>query len=142
MHRKPGLVGATMLHHSVMASIIADGYHVDWPAISIAAKMMGDRLFLITDAVTETTEGPYQHYLSGDRYEAANILSGSALTMIKSVRNVIRHCAVERTEAVRMASIYPAKAASLNAGTGRIRKGERAIFSLTTADLSELSMVY
>ena len=29
---------------------------------------MGERLFAITDAVTETHEGYYQHTLEGDKY--------------------------------------------------------------------------
>ena len=57
-HRQPGLPAAIMLNSSVMASIVADGYHVDFAMISLAKKIMGERLFLITDAVTETDEGP------------------------------------------------------------------------------------
>ena len=37
-HREPGLPGAVMQHNKVMASIIPDGYHVNFEAISIAKK--------------------------------------------------------------------------------------------------------
>ena len=47
LHREPGLVGASMDHLSVMASIIPDGYHVDYPAIRIAKQTMQHRLFAI-----------------------------------------------------------------------------------------------
>jgi len=67
-HREPGLTGATLHHSKVMASIIPDGHHVDYAAVSIAKKIMGKRLFAITDAVTETNVGPYQHQLAGDKY--------------------------------------------------------------------------
>jgi len=43
-HRAPGLVGATMEHPSVMASIIPDGHHVDYAAIRIAKEVMKERL--------------------------------------------------------------------------------------------------
>ena len=45
-HRQPGLPAAIMQHPSVMASIVADGYHVDFTMISLAKKIMGERLFL------------------------------------------------------------------------------------------------
>ena len=38
-HRSPGVVGATLDHQKVMASIIADGFHVDYAAIRIAKKI-------------------------------------------------------------------------------------------------------
>ena len=41
-HREPGLVGATFNNENVMASIIPDGHHVDYAAIRIAKKIMGD----------------------------------------------------------------------------------------------------
>jgi N-acetylglucosamine-6-phosphate deacetylase len=80
-HREPGMVGAVLDHDKVFCSIVPDGYHVSFPAIRIAKKIMHERLFAITDAVTETNEGFYQHTLDGDKYTANGILSGSALTM-------------------------------------------------------------
>jgi N-acetylglucosamine-6-phosphate deacetylase len=125
-HRSPGLTGAAMDHPSVMASVIADGHHVDYPAIRIAKHIMKDRLFAITDAVTETTAGHYQHYLAGDKYEAAGILSGSALTMDKAVANLVHHAGIELDEALRMASLYPARVMRLHHELGRIEKGYKA----------------
>jgi len=37
-HREPGFVGAVLNHSTVKASIIPDGYHVDFAAVSIAKK--------------------------------------------------------------------------------------------------------
>lgn len=125
-HRAPGLVGAAMNHDKVMASIIPDGHHVDFAAISVAKKAMGDRLFVITDAVTETDRGGYQHYLVGDKYEAGGILSGSALTMGKSVQNLVNHVGIETGEAIRMCSLYPAQAIGLQRELGRIEKGNQS----------------
>jgi N-acetylglucosamine-6-phosphate deacetylase len=121
-HRNPGLVGAAMDDDSVFASIIADGHHVDFPAIRIAKQVMKHRLFLITDAVTETGEGPYKHTLANDKYEASGILSGSNLTMTKAVQNMIKFAAVETGEAICMASTYPAKLMGLST-LGKIEAG-------------------
>ena len=119
-HRGPGLVGATLNHSEVTASIIPDGYHVDYAAISIAKKIMGDRLFAITDAVTETSSGPYQHQLTGDKYECNGVLSGSALSMHGAFKNLVQHASIEVEEALRMCSLYPAKVLGCDDQYGRI----------------------
>jgi N-acetylglucosamine-6-phosphate deacetylase len=128
LHRAPGMVGAVMHNETVMASIVADGYHVDFAAISIAKKVMQQRLFFITDAVTETSRGYYQHQLVGDKYEANSILSGSALTMGKCVKNGVEEAGIELSEALRMASLYPAQIMKLDQQLGRIAPGYKASF--------------
>jgi N-acetylglucosamine-6-phosphate deacetylase len=140
-HRKPGLPAAIMLNSSVMASIVADGYHVDFAMISLAKKLMGERLFCITDAVTETKEGPYPHELSGDKYVSNGILSGSALTMMKAVKNCVEKCNIPLEEALRMASLYPAKVLGLDNETGKIEKGFKADFVLMNKELEVIGCV-
>ncbi len=121
-HRQPGLVGAAMDDSTVMTSIIPDGHHVDYAALRIAKQVMKERLFVITDAVTDTTEGYYQHQLIGDKYEADNILSGSALTMAKAVQNLVNFGKIELGEALRMCSLYPARVLGLKE-QGKIEEG-------------------
>ncbi len=104
-HRAPGMVGAIFDHTSVYCSIVPDGYHVSFPAIRIAKKIMGERLFAITDAVTETHEGYYTHTLDGDKYAANGILSGSALTMAKCAKNFVEHCNIEHEEALTISTL-------------------------------------
>ena len=125
-HREPGLVGAAFDHKNVMASIIPDGHHVDYAALRIAKNIMGERLFAITDAVTDTSEGYYQHQLAGDKYEAGGILSGSSLTMNKALQNLVDHAGVELNEAIRMCSLYPAKVLRMENELGKIQKGFKA----------------
>lgn len=129
-HRSPGLVGAAFTHSKVMASIIPDGHHVDFAAVAIAKKMMGPRLFAITDAVTTTAEGYYQHYPDGDKYSANGILSGSALTMYKALQNLVAHCGIELGEALRMCSLYPAQVMQVDDELGKIAKGYQAKMTL------------
>ncbi|MBP6416927.1 MAG: N-acetylglucosamine-6-phosphate deacetylase [Chitinophagaceae bacterium] len=124
-HRQPGLVGAAMDDARVMASIIPDGHHVDYAAIRIAKQVMKERLFVITDAVTETAQGYYQHQPVGDKYEADNILSGSALTMAKAVQNLVNFGAIDLGEALRMCSLYPAKVLGIKE-LGKIDTGYNA----------------
>ena len=133
-HREPGLMGAAMDHGSVMASIIPDGHHVDYAAIRIAKKIIKERLFAITDAVTGTTEGYYQHSLAGDKYEAGGILSGSALTMLTALKNLVQHVGIETGEALRMCSLYPSRLMGLTE-LGEIKTGSKCKLVLIDKDL-------
>ncbi|MBC9797486.1 N-acetylglucosamine-6-phosphate deacetylase [Sinomicrobium weinanense] len=125
-HRAPGMVGAVFDHPSAMASIVCDGIHVDYAAVRAAKKIMGDRLFFITDAVTETPEGEYKHIFANDRYTLPDAtLSGSALNMMQCVRNGVKHARIPLEEALRMASAYPAQLLKNNK-LGKIASGYKA----------------
>jgi len=126
-HRAPGLVGAIYDHPVVMSSIVPDGIHVDFAALRISKKIMQGRLFIITDAVTETSGGEYPHVFKGDRYTMPDgTLSGSALTMMKGVKNLVTEAGIELGEALRMASLYPAQVVGMDNKLGRIEKGYAA----------------
>ena len=140
-HRQPGLVGAAMDSNKVMASIIPDGHHVDYAALRIAKQTMKERLFVITDAVTDTTEGYYQHQLNDDKYEAAGILSGSALTMNKAVKNLVDFAGIELGEALRMCSLYSAQVMKLENELGRILEGYQSEMVVLSKNLEIVSII-
>lgn len=140
-HRAPGLAGAAMDSKKVMASIIPDGYHVDYAAIRIAKKAMSERLFVITDAVTGTQSGPYLHALSGEKYETGGILSGSALTMNRAVANLVRQVDLSVGEALRMCSLYPARALKLDNKLGKIEPGYEARFVILKDNMEVEDMI-
>lgn len=135
-HREAGVVGAVMQHPTVMSSIIADGHHVDFEVIKIAKKLVQRRLFLITDAVTETTEGYYPHELQGNKYVSKGILSGSSITMLQSVKNCMEKAGIELNEALRMASLYPAEVMGIDHCKGMIKKGYDASLIMLDNDLN------
>jgi N-acetylglucosamine-6-phosphate deacetylase len=141
MHRQPGLVGATFNHSTITSSIIPDGHHVDYSAVSVAKKIMGDRLFAITDAVTETNSGPYQHQLAGDKYECNGVLSGSALSMHKAFKNLVNYAGVEVEEALRMCSLYPAKMLACDDQYGKIVPQAAAQFLVLDKRLEIVEMI-
>jgi len=125
-HRDPGLPGAAFETGNIFASIIADGIHVDFNMISIAKKLMKERLFLVTDAVEENKNGAYQHVKQKDRFTLPDgTLSGSRLTMIKAVRNCVENVGIPLEEAIRMASTYQAKVMNIS-DRGRIAPGYKA----------------
>lgn len=140
-HREPGLVGASLQHNEAAASIIPDGHHVSYEAIAIAKKLMGDRLFAITDAVTETTEGVYQHHLVGDKYECNGTLSGSALSMYDAFYNLVTKVGMETEEALRMCSLYPARAMRMEHLYGKIAPGFAAQFLVLNKQLDLVEII-
>ncbi len=140
-HRSPGMVGALFNHKTAMCSLVADGYHVDFSAIKIAKQIMGERLFCITDAVTATSSGPYQHVLNGDKYESAGTLSGSALTQLKSINNLVTEVGIDLGEAINMCSVYPARVMRKHGMTGQIKLNENANLLCLSSDRQLLKII-
>ena len=140
-HRDPGLPGAVLLSENTYASIIADGIHVDYSMISIAKKLMKERLFLISDAVEENLKDSYMHVRQTDRFTLPDgTLSGSLLTMVKAVRNCIEHVGIPVEEALRMATAYPAGMMRIS-DKGRIMPGYRADLVVFDKDF-DIEQVY
>ncbi|MDP3467617.1 MAG: N-acetylglucosamine-6-phosphate deacetylase [Daejeonella sp.] len=137
-HRAAGLVPA-IFKLKPYTSIVADGVHVSFPMIELAKRELADRLFLITDAVTETNEGVYQHVFKGDRYTMPDgTLSGSCLSMLKAVENCVLNAEISLEEALRMASTYPARLLG-DQSRGLLKNGYRADIIVLNKDLKHHS---
>ena len=124
----------------VLVSLIADGHHLH-PAslrVAVAAKKPG-KVMLVTDAMPSVGSKLTKFQLAGERVELrdgalrneSGSLAGSHLNMIEAVRNMIALTGVHWTEAVRMASSYPARAIGVADRRGYIYRGY-------SADLLEL----
>ncbi len=132
--RSPGMVGAALDHRPAWCGLIVDGHHVH-PAVlrtAIAAKLRGT-MILVTDAMPPAAGGPASFDLGGRpiRAEGGRLLgedgtlAGTDLDMARAVANAVRLLGLEAEEALRMASLYPAKALGF-ADRGRIAAGQRA----------------
>ncbi len=126
-HREPGIPTAVFSHNKAMASIIADGQHVDFEVIKFAKKILKERLFLITDAVTTCSTGPYQHIKKENKFVMPDgTLSGSSLTMLEAVKNCVLHCDISLNEAIKMGTLYPAKLIGIENFITKIEIGQQA----------------
>ncbi len=135
-HRDPGLIAAIYAAKNVYASIIADGVHVDYAMVAISKKIMKERLFLITDAVEETSTGIYQHVKAANRFTLPDgTLSGSALTMLQAVSNCVQQAGIALPEAVRMGTLYPGNVMHLSS-LGRIQAGNKADLIIFSKDFT------
>jgi len=128
--REPGMVGAIYDDPNVMSSIICDGVHVDFASVRISKKIMGERLFFITDAVTSISEGYYKHVYKGDRYTLPDgTLSGSCMTMMSTLKNAVEKAGIPLEESIKMCSAYPGGLLK-NPFLGKIRKGQPVDFNI------------
>jgi N-acetylglucosamine-6-phosphate deacetylase len=128
--REPGMVGAIYDDPNVMSSIICDGVHVDFASVHISKKMMGERLFFITDAVTSISEGYYKHVFQGDRYTLPDgTLSGSCMTMMSTLKNSVEKAGIPLEESLKMCSTYPAGLLK-DPYLGKIQAGRPADFNI------------
>jgi len=130
--RAPGVVGAALDDDKSWAGIIVDGFHSDYAAVRIAAKAKARRkLFLVTDAMPPVGGdgksfklGEYDISVENGRcITMGDVLAGSALDMASAVRNCIQHVGIDKGEALRMASTYPAEFIGLSDRLGFIKQG-------------------
>jgi N-acetylglucosamine-6-phosphate deacetylase len=132
-HREPGLVGAVLARGGVYAGLIADGHHVKPAAISIAlaAKKSPGQIFLVTDAMS-TIGTDMKSFTLNDRtiYRKAGrlelqdgTLSGADLDMSSALRYMHDVVGLDRLEAIRMASLYPARCIGADDHYGHLKPG-------------------
>lgn len=142
-HRAPGIPTAVFNHPTAMSSIIVDGLHVDFEVVNVAAKVMNERLFIITDAVTECNSGPYQHVaIDGKFVMPDGTLSGSAMTMLQSIKNCVEHCGISLTDAINMATYYPAKLIKKENEIGQLGVNNEANFVVLNEDMDIAQVFY
>jgi N-acetylglucosamine-6-phosphate deacetylase len=144
-HREPGVVGAALATGTLFAGIIADGFHVDPAAISIAlrGKKGPGQIFLVTDAMSTIGTAMTRFHLNGREIvrEGGRLtlhdgtLAGADIDMLSSVRFVHEELGLPLEEALRMASAYPADAVGIAEHKGRLVPGADADFVLLTPDL-------
>jgi len=133
--REPGMVGAALEDEDSWFGIIADGFHMHPAAfrIAVAAKKPGGAV-LVTDAMP-TVGSPDRSFVldgativarDGRVTSADGTLAGSNLDMLSAVNNAAEFARIDWFEAVRMATLYPARALGLQGELGAVRPGYRA----------------
>lgn len=138
-HRSPGLVGAAIDHPTAWCGVIADGHHVDPRALRIAlrAKRGEAKLFFVTDAMSLVGSTEDSFVLNGRTvYRQAGdfcskvvledgTLAGSNVDMASTIRYGVGVLELPLSEALRMATSYPARFLQLS-DRGHLWPGARA----------------
>jgi len=136
-HREPGILGEALTNEQLTADIIVDGIHVAPEVVKLFMQAKGiERAVLITDATAAAGMpdgtyqlGPIKVEVKDGRCTVAGEgdgkLAGSVLTMDRAVRNVTQFSGWSLQNAVRAATLNPARAASI-ARHGQIAPGAEA----------------
>jgi len=132
-HREPGLVGTALGDGRLHAGLIADGIHVDPAVVALTAAAMGERLVLVTDAVSALGLPPGTHRLGPVDVEVAEgrgvrlrdgTLAGSDLSLDQAVRNLVAFTGWPLARAAAAASSAPAAVLG-DPGRGGLAPGQR-----------------
>lgn len=142
-HRDPGVVSAILTDTEVTAEIIADGVHVAGPAIQVLLGTKGfDTVLLVSDgtAATGMRDGNYRlgnfevTVKDGVCRNSEGKLAGSTLTLDRALRYIVE-LGVPFVDAVRMATILPARRLGLAGKKGILAIGADADLVVLTPDL-------
>jgi N-acetylglucosamine-6-phosphate deacetylase len=139
-HRVPGIIAEVLTDDRITADIIVDGIHVAPSVVRLFLKAKGvDRAVLITDAMSATGMpdgryklGPIEVDVKDGKATSGGSLAGSVLTMDRAVRNVTKFSDWSLKDAVRAASLNPARAAGLGR-QGSLAEGQDASFTVLNA---------
>ncbi|MBR0082006.1 MAG: N-acetylglucosamine-6-phosphate deacetylase [Clostridia bacterium] len=141
-HRAPGVIGAASETDSVVAELIADGFHVHPSAVRMAFRLFPDRICLASDALRccGMPDGAYS--LGGQPIVLADgvarlsdgTLAGSATNLFACMRRAIRF-GIPEAAAIRAATAVPARQLGLYDRIGSIEVGKAADFLVCDQDL-------
>lgn len=142
-HRDPGILGAIMTDPDVTAEIIADGVHVAVAAIQVLLGVKGfDTVLMVSDGIAATgmRDGSYRlgdfevNVRDGIARNSEGKLAGSTLTLDRALRNMVA-LGVPLLDAIRMATLHPARRLGLGGKKGVIAAGADADLVALTPDL-------
>lgn len=136
-HRKPGVVGAAFdvgRANGVRAELICDGFHIHPATLRIAFREMGeDGTVIISDSMKAAgcPDGDYDlggqpvYVRDGKALLADGTIAASTSNVYKELKNVISFGIPEK-QAVKSATINPAKAIRVSDKTGSIEEDKLA----------------
>jgi len=165
-YRVSGVLESVLLLDEITTEIIADGHHLPPSLIRLVLKAKGlDRVCLVTDAMSAAGLGPGRYTLGGLEVIVENTVpeifevktqknnyvaklldrrafAGSVATMNQLVRNMVKLIGLNLLDAVRLATINPARMQKVHHQTGMIAKGMKADLAVFNDELEvSLTMV-
>jgi len=146
-YRIPGVIESTFLLDELTTELIADGHHLPPSLMKLIIKAKGlNKVSVVTDAMSAAGLKPGRYSFGGlDIVVEANVpkefeipdekgnyvaklltrdsFAGSVATMNKCVRNMIKLVGLSIQDAVKMATINPARVIGISKGKGILARG-------------------
>lgn len=143
-HRAPGVAVAALLRDELKIQLIADTYHVHPATMEFLIKSKTAKgIILITDSIRvggmheggETQFSDQKVTLTGNKAVMEDgTIAGSTLTMNKAIKNIVETTGAKISDAVRMATVNPAKV--IKTDRGILSSGKQADFVVLDEDFN------
>ncbi len=146
IRKHPNYIWDQLADDRLTASFICDGIHIGSAFLksAIRAKQL-ERAVLVTDASSPAGAPPGRYYLGEQAVDltedgrvvlaGTDRLAGSALKMIDAVRNTMRMAELTLRDAIRLATVNPARAVNMPGRQKGLVVGERADLVMLSLDL-------
>lgn len=159
-YRISGVIESTLLLDELTTEIIVDGHHLPPSLIKLIIKTKGlDKVSVITDAMSAAGLGPGKYSIGGlDTIVEANVaeefeipeeernyvaklltrdsFAGSVAIIDRCVRNMVKLVGLSIQDAVKMATINPAKVIGVDERKGILAKGKDADILIIDEDVN------
>jgi N-acetylglucosamine-6-phosphate deacetylase len=144
-HRRPGVVGAVMGSDEITAELIVDLIHVHPGAIRAMLRCIGsDRIVLVTDAMEAAGLPDGEYHLLGAKVVVSGgkatqedgTIAGSSAVLNKCVRNMHHAVSVPLSDAIKMASLNPARVIGEAGKRGSLQAGKQADLVVIDRDVN------
>jgi N-acetylglucosamine-6-phosphate deacetylase len=150
-HRDVGGLGAALLDERVSCELICDGLHVSNPMIEIVMRAKPhEKIMLISDCTgySGAPTGTYRGFLGhsgevivddlGFVREPGGRLRGSSKPVLYGIWNLVENIGLEMEDALRMASLVPARKYAFGDKKGSLKIGKDADFVVISDDYKAL----
>lgn len=134
-HRRPGVVGAVMGSDEITAELIADLIHVHPGAMKALVRCIGtDRVVLVTDAMEAAGLPDGEYHLLGAKVKVYGgkatlkdgTIAGSSAVLNQCVKNMNKDVGVPLQDAIKMATLNPARVIGEVSKRGSLAPGKQA----------------
>lgn len=148
-HRKPGVVGAVFDDGRVRGELICDGFHIHPAVLRAAFRLLGDRALIVSDSMRANGMPEGEAFDLGGQMVTVHqgkallpdgTIAGSVTNLHQEIKNLVSF-GVPFEQAVKAATLLPARAIGLDGEIGSIAPGKRADLVVLDENL-DIAAVY
>ena len=148
-HRKPGVVGAVFDDSRVLGELICDGFHIHPAVLRAAFRLLGDRALIVSDSMRANGMPEGEAFDLGGQMVTVHqgkallpdgTIAGSVTNLHQEIKNLVSF-GVPFEQAVKAATLLPARAIGLDGEIGSIAPGKRADLVVLDENL-DIAAVY